>query len=144
LTRNAVSGVATFNDLVSTTSGPIALDVSSGNLTKDTPSSVTVSPATPAKLVIQTQPSQTATAGQPFATQPAIDVEDQYGNRETGDNATVVTAALGSGTGPLLGTTTATATGGVATFTDLFDKTAETITLSFTGAGLTSATFGNI
>ena len=42
--------------------------------------------------MIQTQPSPTATAGQPFATQPVIYEEDQYGNLETGDNSTVVTA----------------------------------------------------
>ena len=68
-----------------------------------------------------------------------IDEEDQYGNLETGDNSTVVTASLSSGTGPLQGTTTVTRLGGVATFTNLADDTAETITLKFTGGGLTSA-----
>ena len=69
-----------------------------------------------------------------------IDEEDQYGNLETGDNSTVVTASLASGTGPLKGTQTVTVSGGVATFTDLADDTAETITLEFTSGGLTSVT----
>ena len=57
----------------------------------------------------------------------------------TSDNTTVVTAILASGTGPLKGTTTATLSGGMATFTNLADNTAETITLQFTGGGLSSA-----
>ena len=64
------------------------------------------------QLAIQTQPSATATAGVTFSTQPVIYVEDQYGNLETGDNTTQVTAALDSGTGPLMGTTTVTVSGG--------------------------------
>ena len=80
-------------------------------------------------MVIQTQPSATATAGQAFAIQPVVYEEDQYGNLETGDNSTVVTAALASGAGPLQGTTTVTVSGGVATFTSLADNTAETIAL---------------
>ena len=75
-----------------------------------------MTPAAASQLVIQTQPSATATAGQAFATQPVVEEVDQYGNLETGDNATVVTAALFSGAGPLQGTTTATVSGGVATF----------------------------
>src|SRR5262249_19775825 len=62
----------------------------------------------------------------------------------TGDNTTVVTVALGSGVGPLSGTLTATVVGGVATFTDLVDDTAETITLTCSGADLTPATSSNI
>ncbi len=55
--------------------------------------------------------------------------EDQYGNLETGDNSTVVSATLASGDGPLQGTTNVTVSGGVATFTNLGDNMAETISL---------------
>ena len=82
-------------------------------------------------------------AGQPFTTtaQPIVVYEeDQFGNLETGDNSTVVTVALGSGSGPLTGTFTATVVGGVATFTNLGDNTAETITLTFSSGNLTPAT----
>jgi hypothetical protein len=144
LTQTASAGVATFTDLSDTTSGSITLNASSGSLTS-TPSSdatATVNPGVPAKLAIQTQPPSTATAGQPFVTtaQPVVVSEqDQYGNLEAGDNSTVVTAFLGSGAGPLQGTLTATLAGGVATFTNLADNAAGTITLQFTGGGVTSA-----
>ena len=83
-------------------------------------------------------------AGQPLAIQPVINEEDPYGNLETGDNSTVVTAALSSGTGPLQGTSTTTLRGGVATFTNLADNRAESVSLRFSSAGLTSATSTNI
>ncbi len=63
-----------------------------------------------------------------------------HGNLETGDNSTPVTAALRTGTGPLQGTTTVTVSGGIATFSNLADNTAETIILIFTGPGLAKAT----
>ena len=53
--------------------------------------------------------------------------EDQFGNLVTTDNTTVVTASLSSGDGPLKGTTSVTVVGGVATFTNLSDNTAETL-----------------
>ena len=75
-----------------------------------------------------------------FATQPVVYVEDQYGNLETGDNTTQVTAAsLPAGSGPLQGTTTVTVSGGIATFTDLADNNAETITLQFTSVPVLTA-----
>ena len=87
------------------------------------------------QLAIHTQPSPTATAGLPFSTQPVVYVEDQFGNLVTGDNTTQVTVtSLPSGSGPLQGTTTVTVSGGIATFTNLADNTAETITLHFTSA----------
>ena len=62
-----------------------------------------------------------------------------YGNLETGDNSSVVTVALNSGTGPLQGTATVTMSGGVAAFTNLADNKAETISLQFTSGSLTPA-----
>ena len=52
-----------------------------------------VSPAAAATLVIETQPSSTATAGVAFTTQPVVYEEDQYGNLETSDHSTVITAS---------------------------------------------------
>src|SRR5262249_50184698 len=65
-------------------------------------------------------------------------------NLEAGDNSTVVTAALQGGAGPLQGAVTATVSGGVATFTNLADKKAETISLKFTSGSLTKAISSNI
>ena len=137
-TMNATNGVATFTDLVSTSSGAMSLNVSSGSLTGSSTGSVSVTPAPAAKLVIQTQPSQSATAGSQFTSQPVIFEEDQFGNILTADNTTKVTVYLGSGAGPLQGTVAETLKNGVATFSDLSNNKAGSMTLQFTGAGLTS------
>ena len=60
------------------------------------------------------------------------------------DNATVVTASVNTGTGTLQGTTTATAIGGVATFSGLNYQVAETMTLVVNATGLTGKNSGNI
>jgi hypothetical protein len=143
LTMAANGGVADFSDLVSTTSGGINLTATSGNLTPGTTGTVPVSPAAPAELVVQVQPPPTATAGQPFATagRPVVVYEeDRYGNIETGEDSTAVTVSLASGSGPLHGTLSVTLQGGVATFTELADGAAGTITLAFSGGGLPSVT----
>src|SRR5262249_18803179 len=101
---------------------------------------LTVNPAAPSQLVIHTQPSSTATAGQTVATQPVIYVEDSFGNLETNDTTTQVRPSLHSGSGPLQGTTTVTISGGIATFTDLAANKAETISLDFISGSLTNAT----
>ena len=141
-TETVSGGIATFTDLADNKAETIALQFTSVPvLTFAISSSIAVSPAGASQLLIATQPSATATAGQQFATQPVVYVEDQYGNLETGDNKTQVTAAsLPAGSGPLQGTTTETVSGGIATFTDLADNKAETISLQFTSVPvLTSA-----
>ena len=113
----------------------------------DSTHTLTVTEPPAAKLVIQTGPPATATAGEQFATttQPIVVYEeDQFGDIETGDNSTVVTVKLGSGSGPLQGTFTATVVGGVATFTNLGDDTAETITLTFASGNLAPSTSSSI
>ena len=118
-TQMTVSGgSATFSGLTDDTSGTITLKFSAGGLTSLATGQIVVSPGTAAKLVIQTQPSPTAMAGNPFATQIVIDEEDQYGNLETADNSTVLTASLVSGSGTLTGTQM-TLSGGIATFSNL-------------------------
>ena len=132
-------GVATFTNLADDTAQTVSLDLDGGGLISATSSPIVVSPAAASQWVIHAQPSSTATAGQPFAAQPVVDEEDPFGNVETGDNTTVVSAALASGAGPLQRTITATVAAGVATFTNLGDNMAGTITLEFTGNRLTSA-----
>ena len=136
-------GIATFTNLADNTAETISLIFTSNSLTAATSNSIDVSPATASKLVIHTQPSVNATAGTAFNRQPVIYEEDQYGNIETGDSSTVVTAALASGTGPLQGTTTATVSAGIATFTNLADDLAETITLEFSTDPATSEPVSN-
>ena len=126
-------GIATFTNLSDNKAETMSLrSTSVPSLTTATSSSIVVSPAAASQLGIHTQPGATTTINVPFSPQPVVYVEDQYGNRETGDNSTQVTASLNTGSGPLLGTTTVTVSGGVATFTNLADPTVETITLRFT------------
>lgn len=94
-------------------------------------------------LFVGTQPAGAAPASA-FATQPVVQVRSN-GTLDAADNATVVTAALVSGTGAagatLGGTTTATAVGGVATFTNLSISAAGTAyQLRFTAPGITEIT----
>ena len=76
-------GVATFTNLADDKAETISLEFTGGGLTPATSERSSSSPAAASQLVIHTQPSSTATAGQAFATQPVIDEEDQFGNIET-------------------------------------------------------------
>ena len=82
------------------------------------------------KLAIATQPSTTAVVRVPFAQQPVIRIEDQFGNLRNNDTWNV-TAARNAGDGELEGTTSVGAVGGVATFTDLANTAVGDITITF-------------
>ncbi len=139
-TVTAGGGVAVFSNLADDQieSIKLAFNTNTG-LPTVTSGNIVVQQGPPVGLVVHTEPSATATAGQPFATQPVVYVVDQFGRLETGDNTTQVTAYLRTGTGPLLGKTTVTVSGGIAVFTNLADAKAETITLIFAGVPLDSA-----
>src|SRR5205823_8581546 len=102
-TATAVNGIATFTNLYHTVATTITIDFTATGLTKATSSNVVVSAAPATKLTIQTQPSATATVTAPFAQQPVIRVEDQFGNLVNTDNGRTVTATRNLGTGTLLG-----------------------------------------
>src|SRR5207249_11017118 len=57
-----------------------ATDITDTNKTANTSPPITVNPGAANKLVIQTQPPATATAGVVFSTQPVVRVEDAVGN----------------------------------------------------------------
>ncbi len=135
-TATLSGGVATFTDLADNKAGTLTLSFTSGLLPAATSASIVISPGTATQWVVTAEPSATATAGVVFPSQPIIDEEDQYGNVETGDSITVVTASLASGPGVLGGASTATVSGGVATFTKLYDDTVGTVVLQFSGGGL--------
>ena len=136
---DATAGVATFSGLTIDLAGSgYTINVASGSLTGTAAGPITVTPAAASQLVVTQEPSAMAAAGVPFAVQPIIEEEDPFGNLETGDDSTVVAVTLNSGVGPLLGTKAIAVQGGVATFSDLADDTAETITLEFTGGGLSA------
>ncbi len=93
-------------------------------------------------LSVQTQPGDAA-SGVSLGTQPVVQLLDDSGNVVTGDNSTVITAALASGAGSLEGSTSVTLAAGVARFADLaVAGTVGDYTLSFSAPGLASVTSG--
>ncbi|HWQ92567.1 MAG TPA: Ig-like domain-containing protein, partial [Clostridia bacterium] len=99
-------------------------------------------------LAVQAAPT-TGAVGVVFATQPVVQVRDQFANvlsaaNGNADNTSVITATLGSGVGLLQGTTAATAGNGIAAFTNLASTNAGSLTLSFNSPGLVGATAGNL
>ncbi|HEX6398003.1 MAG TPA: glycoside hydrolase family 44 protein [Steroidobacteraceae bacterium] len=108
-----------------------------------TPSPSPPPPPPQKSLFIATQPVGALQAAA-FATQPVVHVRSN-GTTDAADNSTVVTAALVAGTGAtgaqLTGTTTATASAGVATFTNLgISLAGSNYQLRFTATGVTEAT----
>ncbi|WEK54980.1 MAG: SdrD B-like domain-containing protein [Candidatus Cohnella colombiensis] len=89
----------------------------------------------------------TASGGQ-FAQQPKVALVDAYGNIRTGDNSTQVTVVKkDAGAWTLTGTTTVTASAGVATFSDLGATNAEQVTgvkLAFQTGTLTEITSSTV
>ena len=139
------SGVATFT--ISSTKAEaktITATVDSVGITQT--QNITFTHGAASQLAIVTQPSSTATAGVNFVQQPVINVLDSFGNLVT-DSTVEVTAARNSTTGGsqiLFGTLTATASGGVATFSNVSYQEATTIKVDFTSPSLTLATSNDI
>ena len=97
------------------------------------------------KLAITTAPSQTPN-GVAFGIQPVITIQDSSSLTVTGSSA-VVTVSIASGSGgTLIGSTSATAVNGVATFSNLGinGTLGNAYTLSFASTGLTSVTSSSI
>jgi len=110
-----------------------------------TSNNITVNPNTTAtQLVFGQQPTNT-TAGVAINPKVTVKIEDQYGNVETGDNASSLSIAIASGpTGATFAngsTLTATVSAGVATFNNLKLNSAGNYTLQASDASpsLTSA-----
>jgi len=140
--QSAASGVASFSGLsVNKTGSYTFTATSTPSLTSALSSGFTIQPGTATQLVFSTQPSSTATAGVAFAQQPVVSVQDAGGNVVTTDNATSVMLALTTPNGATLaGTTSQTASGGVASFTNLsVDKTGSYTFTATSTPSLTSA-----
>jgi YVTN family beta-propeller protein len=83
----------------------------------------------------------TAPSGVPFIRQPIVTVRDAGGNTIVGDNSTVVTMTVSAGA-TVVGSATATAAAGVATFNNvgIAGSVGTNYTLTFSTSGLTAAT----
>src|SRR5439155_1351982 len=142
----AVNGIATFSGLQIQTAGNLSLQgstVSGGNILLSTSSlAIAVSPAAATHLVVAQAPSS-GTAGSNLTVK--VEVDDQFGNRVTSDQATSVTLTLKTTANPpqtvafSAGTNPVTVVSGLATFNDLQIDTigGYTITASVGGGALT-------
>jgi hypothetical protein len=124
-----------------TVAGATAYTITATNASGSATQTFTLTVTVGAALkVAVTQASVGTSPGVAFTTQPQITIQDLGGNTITSSTA-VVTATVSAG-GTLVGTATATASSGVATFSNLgirgFGGTAYTIT--YTASGLTTAT----
>jgi hypothetical protein len=138
----ASQGVAAFSGLTLTTAASgYTLQVSRGGLIGAVSSAVTVTPAAPAKLVPATAPGS-VTAG--VALGLSVDVEDPYGNLSAPVGSISIAIASGPAGGTLGGQTTASASGGAATFSSLILNRAGSYRLQASGGGLPPVTIGPI
>ena len=118
-TASASSGIATFSGLgISGTAGTTyTITYSSGSLTVAT-GTITLSSGIPSKLS-NNIPAAGASSGIAFSTQPVVTIQDANSNTVTTSSLTITAAITAGVGGSLIGTTTATASSGVATFTNL-------------------------
>ena len=136
----AVSGIATFTDLGILGLGNFTLRFTPASLTAVDSSSFALEAAPVATKVAITRAAVGTQRRTAFTTQPQITIQFSNNDTVTASSA-VVTASISSG-GTLIGTTTATASSGVATFSNLgVDGTiGSTYTITYTAVDLTVAT----
>ena len=137
-TTNA-SGVAT-GAFSSTTAEAKVVSAAIGGVPITQAAAVTVNPAVAVSLTFSGQPTNSV-AGATITPTIAVTAHDQFGNIATGFGGSV-TVGIGTnpGGGTLSGTTTRTATAGVATFTNLsIDKTGSGYTLIATATGFSGS-----
>ncbi len=110
--------------------------------------SITPTHGAAASMAVTQDITAPASNGGNFAQQPRITIKDAYGNTCTGDNSTVVTAAKeDAGSWTLTGTTTATASSGVAAFTNLGATNTALVNnaqLGFTSGSMTKVTSATV
>ncbi len=130
------NGVGTFDNLVLQTAGTDTVTLSDGSLPSVTTNSFTVNPAAPNQLAFAAQPTTTA-AGATISPAVTVKVLDQYGNLVTADNTDQVTLSVAGGPDGFTSgsTTTATVSGGIATFTNLVLDTTGAYTLAENATG---------
>ena len=136
-------GIATVQFTTSSTLG-VSTKITaedSGGLFGTSPEIITVD-AVPIRLVYLQSPSGTTEAGQPFAQQPIIEIQDEEGNRVESASA-FVSLSLESGSGELRGEIALQAVNGLATFSGLnIDLVGDDKVILAESEGLTSASSG--
>jgi hypothetical protein len=143
LSKAAVAGVATFNDLKINAAGTgYTLSAVSEGLTSATSSAFNIIAAGPAaKLAFKVQPSNTA-AGVAITPAVTVEIQDAGGNVVgTATDTVTIDFQYNPGGGTLSGTLSKPAVGGIAAFNDLsINNIGIGYTLSATSGSLTAAT----
>ncbi|HEY8206637.1 MAG TPA: hypothetical protein VIG99_04085 [Myxococcaceae bacterium] len=137
LSRAAVAGVASFNDLSLNKVGTgYTLQASSAGLASATSAGFDIAASTPAQLVFHAQPSS-ADAGAAIAPAVEVELQDAFGNRTSSTATVTVALRTNPSGGTLAGTLSSSAVAGLATFVDLsIDKAGVGYTLQASSAGL--------
>ncbi|WNG38694.1 S8 family serine peptidase [Archangium violaceum] len=139
-TASAVAGVATFSDLTVSRPGiNYTLTAGASGIYSDTSVGFNVSAGEASRLVFTSTPADNTAVGSAFTVRVAV--QDSAGNIISGATPEV-TLSLDNAAGATLGgTTTVTASGGVATFSGLsVDKVGTGYALKANAAGLEPAT----
>ena len=137
----AVSGVATFSNVIFDTASSYTISAANGVASAATSNSFTVNPGSSDKVEFVQNPT-TATAGVTISPAVTVAVEDQFGNVVTGDTSNVM-LSVNSGTGSLSGTLTEAASSGIATFSNLSMTAAGAKTLLAIDGSLAAADSGS-
>jgi hypothetical protein len=141
VTATATAGVATFTGLTLNRAGAGYTVIASGSsMSSVTTNAFGVVAGAATQWVVMTQPPATVTAGGPFSM--AVTADDAFGNVNTTYSGSVSLAlAANPGGAALGGTTTLSASAGVATFTGLsLNKAASGYAVSASSGGLTAVT----
>ena len=116
LTRVAIAGIATFDDLVIQTAGiGYVLGASSSSLTAATSGSFNIASGPATQLAFGVQPSN-AVAGVAIAPAVTVTLTDAFGNAATDSSASVTVGLASQPSGVLHGTLVQSVVMGVATF----------------------------
>ena len=145
LTGTAVNGVVTFTGLsLSKLGAGVTLVANGGSLIGSLTPAISVNSVVATQLVVTSQPPGSVGAGNPFGF--SVTAEDSTGAVATTFNGTVAASILNNpGSASLGGTTSVTASSGVATFSGLaINQAGAGYTLQATSAGLTSVATSSI
>ncbi len=134
----ATNGVANFNPSLTIEKAGSGYEIvaTSSGLTSVTTAAITVTPAAASQLVVQAEPASSLNSGGNVGL--TVAAKDQYGNLATGFNGPVAVALPAGSTVALGGSTTVTASAGVATFQGLtLSGPTATVSLQVSSSGLT-------
>lgn len=112
VTRAAVAGVATFDNLTLDRDGGHVLRATSGQLVAAQTSAIVVNPAAAVGLDIEAGDNQVTEPNGDVSVKPSVRARDAFGN---GVNGQTVNFAVATGGGSITGPTQVTANGGIAT-----------------------------